>query len=113
LDAYKLESGHYLIALDGSQYFSSQKIHCPHCLTCKGTKGATRYSHQILQAVMINPHLRQVLPLAPEPVANTDGTTKQDCEINAAKRIETFENLVTSPILYFRKVFSENFSDCG
>ena len=87
LDAYKLESGHYLIALDGSQYFSSQKIHCPHCLTCKGTKGATRYSHQILQAVMINPHLRQVLPLAPEPVANTDGTTKQDCEINAAKRI--------------------------
>jgi hypothetical protein len=87
LDAYKLESGHYLIALDGSQYFSSQKIHCPHCLTCKGTKGATRYAHQILQAVMINPHLRQVLPLAPEPVANTDGTTKQDCEINAAKRI--------------------------
>jgi hypothetical protein len=87
LDAFKLESGHYLIALDGSQYFSSQKIHCPHCLTCKGAKGATRYSHQILQAVMLNPHMRQVLPLAPEPVANTDGTTKQDCEINAAKRI--------------------------
>lgn len=87
LDAYKLESGHYLIALDGSQYFSSSKIHCPHCLTRKGAKGATRYSHQILQAVMINPHLREVLPLAPEPVANTDGTTKQDCEINAAKRM--------------------------
>ena len=87
LEAYKLESGHYLIALDGSQYFSSHKIHCPQCLTCKGAKGATRYAHQILQAVMINPHMRQVLPLAPEPVANTDGTTKQDCEINAAKRI--------------------------
>ena len=86
LDAYKLESGHYLIALDGSQYFTSEKIRCPSCLTTKGAKGATRYSHQILQAVMLNPYLRQVLPLPPEPIANTDGQTKQDCEINAAKR---------------------------
>ena len=86
LAAYKLESGHYLIALDGSQYFTSEKIHCPGCLTCKGAKGATRYSHQILQAVMLNPYLRQVLPLPPEPIANSDGRTKQDCEINAAKR---------------------------
>jgi hypothetical protein len=31
--------------------------------------------------------MRQVLPLAPEPIANSDGHTKQDCEINAAKRI--------------------------
>jgi hypothetical protein len=84
---YKLESGRHLIALDGSQYFSSEKIHCPGCLTYKGKRGPLRYSHQILQAVMLNPHMRQVLPLAPEPVANTDGNTKQDCEINAAKRI--------------------------
>jgi hypothetical protein len=87
LAAYSLESGHYLIALDGSQYFSSEKIHCPSCLTRKRSKGPIRYSHQILQAVILNPHMRQVLPLAPEPVANTDGKTKQDCEINAAKRI--------------------------
>lgn len=87
LSAYQLENRHYLIALDGSQYFSSEKIHCPNCLTHKGSKGTTRYSHQILQAVMLNPHMRQVLPLAPEPVANTDGNTKQDCELNAAKRI--------------------------
>jgi hypothetical protein len=84
---YRLESGHYLIALDGSQYFSSEKINCPGCLTYKGAKGLLRYSHQILQPVMLHPHMRQVLPLAPEPVANTDGHTKQDCEINAAKRI--------------------------
>jgi hypothetical protein len=87
LVAYKLESKHHLIALDGSQYFSSNNISCPNCLTYQGKKGPERYSHQILQAVMLNPHMRQVLPLAPEPVANTDGNTKQDCEINAAKRI--------------------------
>jgi hypothetical protein len=87
LAAYKLDSGHYLIGLDGSQYFSSKKIHCPSCLTRKGAKGSLRYSHQILQAVILNPDMRQVLPLAPEPIANTDGNTKQDCEINAGKRI--------------------------
>lgn len=76
LVAYKLESGHHLIALDGSQYFSSKNINCPNCLTYQGAKGSVRCPHQILQAVMLNPHMRQVLPLAPEPVANSDGNTK-------------------------------------
>jgi hypothetical protein len=31
--------------------------------------------------------MRQVLPLAPEPIKNTDGSKKQDCEINAGKRL--------------------------
>ena len=31
--------------------------------------------------------MRQVLPLAPEGVTNRDGTEKQDCELNAAKRL--------------------------
>ena len=113
LDAFKLDSGHHLIALDGSQYFSSESIHCPSCLTTKGARGATRYSHQILQAVMLNPHLRQVLPLAPEPIANTDGQTKQDCEINAAKRSLTkiradhpkLKMVVTGDGLYSKQPF--------
>lgn len=87
LEAYRWLDTRYLIAIDGSQYFSSEKIHCPGCLTRKKGKGPIRYSHQILQAVMINPHMRPVLPLAPEPIANTDGHKKQDCELNAAKRL--------------------------
>jgi len=87
LEPYRFLDNQYLIGIDGSQYFSSEKIHCPSCLTRKGTKSKIRYSHQILQAVMLHPHMRQVLPLAPEPVANTDGSSKQDCEINAAKRV--------------------------
>jgi hypothetical protein len=84
---YKLESDHYLIAIDGSQYFSSEKINCPSCLTYKGTKSKTRYSHQILQAVMLHPDMRQVIPLAPEPIINADGNDKNDCERNAGKRL--------------------------
>jgi hypothetical protein len=87
LEAYRHLDKRYLVAIDGSQYFSSEKIHCQGCLTQKGPKGKVRYSHQILQAVMLNPHIRQVLPLAPEPVVNTDGNKKQDCELNAAKRM--------------------------
>jgi hypothetical protein len=119
LDAYKLESGHYLIALDGSQYFSSKNINCPNCLTYQGAKGALRYSHQILQAVMLNPDMRQVLPLAPEPVANTDGTTKQDCEINAAKRIvkkiraahPKLKMIITADGLYSKQPFVDVLKD--
>ncbi len=84
---YKLDSGHYLIALDGSQYFSSETINCPSCLTYKGTKSKRRYSHQVLQAVMLNPTMRQVIPLAPEPIIKFDGDTKNDCERSAGKRL--------------------------
>jgi hypothetical protein len=85
--AYKLDSGHYLIALDGSQYFSSETINCPRCLTYKGSRSKRRYSHQILQAVMLNPTMRQVIPLAPEPIIKSDGDSKNDCERSAGKRL--------------------------
>ena len=87
LTQYQLLGGRYLIPIDGSEYFSSEKIHCPHCLHKKPKKGNVRYYHQILQATIVHPDQRHVLPLAPEPIQNTDGTNKQDCEINAAKRL--------------------------
>jgi len=86
LEHYQFLNGMYLIPIDGSQYFSSKKLSCPGCLT-KKSKGKIRYYHQILQAVIVHPDMKQVLPLAPEPIQNEDGSTKQDCEINASKRI--------------------------
>ena len=83
---YQFLNGSYLVSIDGSEYFSSEKIHCPHCLVTK-SKGNTRYHHQILQSVIVHPDMRQVLPLAPEAISNRDGTKKQDCERNAAKRL--------------------------
>ena len=83
---YQLLDGSYLVAIDGSEYFSSENIRCPHCLVNK-SKGKVRYHHQILQPVIVHPDMRQVLPLAPEAISNRDGTKKQDCERNAAKRL--------------------------
>lgn len=87
LEQYEVLDGLYIVAIDGSQYFTSEKISCPGCLIREDKKGKVRYSHQIVQAAVMNPHMRQVIPLAPEEVKNTDGKEKQDCEINAGKRL--------------------------
>ena len=41
----------------------------------------------MLQAAIVKPGMSQVIPLMPEEIRNTDGTNKQDCEINAGKRL--------------------------
>jgi len=87
LAEYQLLDGKHLIAMDGSEYFSSENINCPFCLVKKKARGKPRYHHQILQAVVVHPDKRHVFPLAPEQISNRDGNKKQDCEINAAKRM--------------------------
>jgi len=86
LAQYQFVDGMYLISMDGSEYFSSEKIHCPSCLVTESKNAKLRYHHQILQPVIVHPDKRQVLALAPEQISNRDGTQKQDCEINAGKR---------------------------
>ncbi len=87
LESYRILGDYYLITIDGSGYFSSPKICCDGCLKKESKNGAVRYEHQILQAALMKPGRRQVIPLAPEEIRNTDGHKKQDCEINAGKRL--------------------------
>ena len=86
LEQYRVLGNHYLVPIDGTEYFSSYKIHCPGCLTQR-KNGKVRYHHNIVQAVIAHPDMKQVLPLAPEEITNRDGAEKQDCEINAGKRL--------------------------
>jgi hypothetical protein len=78
--------GCYLLALDGTGYFSSKKIHCASCLEKNHRDGSITYSHQLLGAALIHPDRREVIPLMPEPIVKQDGAEKNDCERNAAKR---------------------------
>jgi hypothetical protein len=87
LEKFQFLNGMYLIPIDGTQYFSSGAISCPSCLVKKHKNGDRTYSHQVLGASIVHPDYRQVIPLAPEPIHNTDGTIKQDCERNAGKRL--------------------------
>jgi len=86
LEPFVFFQGHYLMALDGTGYFSSEKIHCPSCLEKKSRNGKIAYSHQMLGAVLVHPDLKEVIPLCPEPIIKQDGDTKNDCERNASRR---------------------------
>jgi hypothetical protein len=87
LGGYRVLRDYYVISVDGSGYFGSDKIHCSGCLKKEAKKGKIAYEHKIVQAALMHPDKRQVLPLAPEEVKNTDGRDKQDCEIEAGKRL--------------------------
>jgi hypothetical protein len=86
VDAMRTADKRLLLALDGTQYFASQKLHGP-CCSCKTHgNGKTSYSHTVVTPVLIKPGGSQVIPLAPEFVCPQDGLEKQDCELNAALR---------------------------
>src|SRR4051794_8944706 len=53
LEDYVFLEGCYLVALDGVEYFCSQKVHCDHCLTRTHKNGAVSYYHQLLGAVIV------------------------------------------------------------
>jgi hypothetical protein len=86
LEEFVFLEGCYLVALDGVEHFCSKKVHCPRCLTRTHTNGSVSHYHQMLGAVLIHPDFGEVLPLAPEPIRQQDGATKNDCERNAARR---------------------------
>ena len=75
-----------LIALDGTEYFCSQKLGCPQCLTRRRVNGKTERYHAMLAGTVVAPGHAMALPLMPEFIARQDGAEKQDCERNAAKR---------------------------
>src|SRR2546422_11130495 len=81
--------GHYLVALDGTGYFSSNTIHCDSCLRKEHRNGSITYYHQMLGAAIIHPDFREVIPLMPEPIVKQDGPEKNDCERNAATPFST------------------------
>lgn len=79
--------GHYLLSNDGTGYFSSDKIHCQSCMEKVNSKtGAVKYYHQFLGSCLVHPDVKEVIPLAPEPIMKQDGNNKNDCERNASKR---------------------------
>lgn len=87
LEKFVFMDGHYLLSVDGTQYFFSRQIHCDSCLEQVNSQtGEVSYTHQLLGAALVHPDQRAVIPLAPEPIIKQDGATKNDCERNAAKR---------------------------
>ena len=85
LEPYRSINGDLLMAMDGTEYFSSSKIHCDHCSVTEHKNGTITYSHTVVTPVIVAPGNPRVIPLEPEFVTPQDGHEKQDCENTAAK----------------------------
>jgi len=86
LPTFQRLGGHVLIALDGTEYFCSQKLSCSNCSNRTRANGKCEHFHAMVAAAMVAPGHERALPLEPEFIAPQDGAEKQDCEARAMHR---------------------------
>ncbi len=86
LDLFRGINRNLLIALDGTWYFSSKKIHCKNCSVMHHRDGTITYYHSAITPVIVAPGQKHAISLFPEFITPQDGYKKQDSEIVAAKR---------------------------
>jgi hypothetical protein len=85
LKGFRGKLGILQIAFDGTWAVRSKAVHCESCHHKQQADGMLYY-HSLLLPVVHAPGEPQVLALPPEVLSPQDGSSKQDCEINAAKR---------------------------
>ena len=61
LRAYQMLAGNLFVALDGTEYYSSQKISCSCCSTRTHKNGVVTYYHQALLPVIVSPNQESVI----------------------------------------------------
>lgn len=86
LRGFEVLGKHLLVALDGTEYYSSHQVSCPCCSIRTSHKGQVTYSHKAILPVIVSPSQSSVISLPPEFIYSQDGHDKQDCEQVAAKR---------------------------
>jgi len=83
----QVKGGYITVSIDGTEHFCSSKNSCAHCMEKQLRGGEKKYYHQLLAAVLVHPGHRTVFPIAAEAIVKQDGSQKNDCELNAAKRL--------------------------
>lgn len=119
LNRYRSFANQFLVALDGTEYFSSKKLHCEQCSHRVLKSGETNYFHSVITPVIVQPGNEQVLSLEPEYIVPQDGHEKQDCETQAGKRwVEKHGafyaqrgTTILGDDLYSRQPFCQTFRD--
>lgn len=89
---YRVLGRYQSILFDGTEHYCSSLSPCEHCLTKvhrnkKGVVTKTTYHHQALAGVMVHHGHKEVFPICSEAIVRQDGECKNDCELNAAKRL--------------------------
>jgi len=86
LEKYRLLEEYYMIAVDGTGHLVYKERHCPHCLTKEKDGEILYYYHNVLEAKLVT-NTGLALSVETEFILNSDGQTKQDCELNAFYRM--------------------------
>jgi hypothetical protein len=92
LEKYRLLDTYYMIAIDATGMITYSQPHCDKCLTKKLSNGTKIYYHPVLEAKLVT---RNGLAFSVETefIENPEGfdysneKKKQDCELNAFKRL--------------------------
>lgn len=86
VESFRSFANTLLVAIDGTGYFYSEKIHCQFCTVARHRNGRVSYSHHALLPAVVTPEHSQVIPLEPEYILPQEGHKRQDCELVAAQR---------------------------
>jgi hypothetical protein len=86
-DTRKVLGGYLIATLDATGTYCSCKTSCESCLVKTLKNGENQYYHQMLAVVNVHPNQKTVFPLDAEAIIQQDGNTKNDCELNASKRL--------------------------
>lgn len=83
---YRSLFDNYWVPLDATWFHSSELIHCENCSHKEHGDGRITYYHSAITPVFVRPGTDRVVSLEPGFITPQDGSSKQDCETNAAKR---------------------------
>ena len=87
LREYKVFNDYLICSIDGVHHYTSKEIHCENCMEQHHRDGTVTYRHSMLCGAIVHPEHREVFPVAMEAILKQDGSEKNDCEHNAAKRM--------------------------
>ncbi len=73
IDTFRTFDDTLLLAIDGTQYFSSQRISCPSCTKKTAPSGTVTSSHCMLTPVIVAPDKAEVIALEPAFITPQDG----------------------------------------
>ena len=86
LEAFRSINGTFLMALDGTGFFSSENIACAHGSQTVLKNGKPRYRHIAVTPVLVAPGQSPAIVLPPEFVQPQEGHDQQDGELAASAR---------------------------
>ena len=86
LNKFRLLDSYFMIAIDGTGHLVFKERHCPHCLSKKKDGKILYYYHNVLEAKLVTGS-GLAISVETEFIQNSDGITKQDCELNAFYRM--------------------------